>query len=277
MTDEHEEPTGRALALSGSQAMAVRLAEMNARTDLMRTFISDAMVQGTDYGEAPGQRPKPGERPKMMLFKPGAEKLCELYGFAIRLGHIEREREGDHLRATVTVSLVRKDDGEVVAEGIGEANTYESRYRWRWVYANQVPPGLNKDALMQRSFESGAKQFRVENDDLAALHNTVLKMAKKRALVDAVLSATRSSGMFEDAEGGHDGDAPAGGAIAAPGGRGAKGRDELTQFWSTVKELGYSKDDVEQLAGKPVEETTPDDRRSVLVSMQSARAEGQPK
>ncbi|KKK67335.1 hypothetical protein LCGC14_2955110, partial [marine sediment metagenome] len=37
---------------------------------------------------------------------------------------------------------------------------------------------------------------RVENDDPYTLVNTLLKMAKKRALVDAVLSATRSSGLF---------------------------------------------------------------------------------
>jgi hypothetical protein len=37
---------------------------------------------------------------------------------------------------------------------------------------------------------------RVENEDIADLKNTILKMSKKRAKVDATLSATRSSGIF---------------------------------------------------------------------------------
>jgi hypothetical protein len=38
--------------------------------------------------------------------------------------------------------------------------------------------------------------YKMENDDPWSLWNTVLKMAKKRALIDATLSATRSSGLF---------------------------------------------------------------------------------
>ena len=37
---------------------------------------------------------------------------------------------------------------------------------------------------------------RVENSDLADTYNTVLKMAKKRALVDATLTATAASDIF---------------------------------------------------------------------------------
>jgi hypothetical protein len=63
----------------------------------------------------------------------------------------------------IKVTLVSKRTGLIEAEGIGCCNT------------------------MERKFNS---------QDSYSIVNTIIKMAKKRALVDAVLSATRSSGVF---------------------------------------------------------------------------------
>lgn len=59
--------------------------------------------------------------------------------------------------------LVNKRTGHIEAEGIGSCNTKEKKY------------------CTQNAYN---------------IANTILKMAKKRALIDAVLSATRSSGVF---------------------------------------------------------------------------------
>ena len=42
----------------------------------------------------------------------------------------------------------------------------------------------------------GQKVGKEFNDDIATLKNTILKMAKKRAKIDAVIAVTRSSGIF---------------------------------------------------------------------------------
>jgi len=63
----------------------------------------------------------------------------------------------------VKATLVNKRTGHIEAEGIGSCNSREKKYK---------------------------------QQDGFTISNTVLKMAKKRALVDAVLSATRSSDLF---------------------------------------------------------------------------------
>jgi len=193
------------------QEMALRLADMKQRLSLVQTFFKEVMVRDQDYGIIPGTD-------KPTLLKPGAEKLCEFYGFAITVKKLEEtaDRQTGYYRAIVTVALVSKRTGATVAEGVGEANTLEGRYRWRWLPEWKLPAGVDKAGLKveERRDKNGRPylMYRVENEDPWALWNTVLKMAKKRALIDAVLSATRSSGIFtqdvEDLQEWIDGSAP---------------------------------------------------------------------
>lgn len=180
---------------SSIQEMALRLTQMKLKLDLVQQFFREVMKKDVDYGVIPGTQ-------KPSLHKPGAEKLCELYGYAIIIAKtdVERDLQTGFYRAEITIRLVHKKTGQIVAEGIGEANVYESKYRYRLVHEWDLPKGVDKDSLVSKEFrsESGAvyKKYRVENTDLFDLWNSVLKIAKKRALVDAALSATRSSGIF---------------------------------------------------------------------------------
>lgn len=194
--------------------MARNLAETKAKLGVTQSFFRDVMVEGQDYGVIPGTD-------KPALLKPGAEKLCELYGFAITVKHVDEDRdvESGFFRARVTVALVSKKSGEVIAEGVGEANTHESRYRWR--NGQRKCPKCGAEAIIKGKAEYGGgfvcfkkkggcnAKFsdgdeaiesqvagKVLNDDPWSQWNTITKMGKKRALVDAALSATRSSGLF---------------------------------------------------------------------------------
>lgn len=176
--------------------MARKLDDMKNIMDLTQQFFKKVMIEGQDYGVIPGTD-------KPTLYKSGAEKLNELYGYAVILKDVSEEKnyENGFYRARVSVQLVHKKTGVVIAEGVGEANVYESRYRFRWVYDNEVPQGIDKSTLKSKEFESkktgkSYSKYRLENENFFDLWNTVLKMAKKRGLVDATLSATRSSGIF---------------------------------------------------------------------------------
>ncbi|MGB9886785.1 MAG: hypothetical protein ACPLRW_07305 [Moorellales bacterium] len=182
------------------QEMSVILSDMKKKLNLVQRFFREIMVKDQDYGVIPGTD-------KPTLLKPGAEKLCELYGFAPVVKQIEEDRnvETGFYQARVTVALIHRRSGVVVAEGVGQANTMEGRYRWRWVPEWKLPEGVDKNSLYSevRADKNGKKYrvYRLENQDPWTLWNTVLKMAKKRALIDATLSATRSSGLFtQDAE-----------------------------------------------------------------------------
>ena len=138
---------------------AVSLEEANRRVKMLAEFVRSHMVEGEDYGMVPGTNTKP------TLFKAGAEKLNAIFGLAPIVEITNRVEDWDNgfVAYEVKVKLINKRTDGVEAEGIGSCNSRERRYR---------------------------------NQDAANIANTILKMSKKRALVDATLSATRASGMF---------------------------------------------------------------------------------
>lgn len=182
----------------------------------LQAFVQQVMVEGVDYGKIPGV-----DRPT--LLKPGAEKLCEIYGYAPEVEVTSRIEDWDKpfFHYEIRVSLRSKRTGNVIGQGVGSCNSREKRYADRWVWPNEVPADVDKNLLKRRDFQGkGGKQFHkylMPNEDICTLVNTILKMAKKRALVDAVLSVTRSSGMFtQDVEDIVDGEARAVEAEATP-------------------------------------------------------------
>jgi hypothetical protein len=137
---------------------AVDPAEMSRRTSMLKEYVRQNMSEGEDYGIVPG-----GMKPT--LFKPGAEKLVAVFGLSplVEISNRVEDWDAGFLAYEVKVRLVNKRTQNVEAEGVGSCNSRERRYK---------------------------------NQDAANVANTILKMAKKRALIDATLSATRASGMF---------------------------------------------------------------------------------
>ena len=209
---DHEPPIH---ALAPAAALHSRLDDMGEQIKLVRQFVREQMVEGTDYGTIPGTSDR------LNLLKPGAEKLIELYGYSFKLKTIDETSDiaTGFYRALVVVSIHRRDDAADIGEGAGTCNSFESKYRWR--NADRFCPRCGTDAIIKGRVEFGGGWIcfkkkggcgakyddydtaitsqpvgRVENDDLFSTWNTVLKMAKKRALIDAALGTTRSSSLF---------------------------------------------------------------------------------
>jgi len=178
----------------GLPAFAVAPAELARRIAELEAFVRGQMREGVDYGRIPGSSTP-------VLLKPGAEKLAALFGFSIvaTLTETVDDLERGYIKRAAKVELVSKRTGLVEATGLGEANSLESRYRYRWVFESELPANLDKSQFKVRTVNTKhgrARMYRIENDDIWTLANTLTKMAKKRALVDAVLSATRLSGVL---------------------------------------------------------------------------------
>lgn len=145
--------------------MAVNLQEAKDRITELQNFIKYMMVPNIDYGFVPGC-------PKPMLFKAGAEKLCDIYGLTKQIQILEKTENWENgiFHYVVKAVLVNKKTGFVESEGVGACNSREKKF------ASQDP---------------------------YSVVNSILKMAKKRAIVDATLAATRTSGIFgQDIENG---------------------------------------------------------------------------
>jgi hypothetical protein len=159
-----------------------------------------AVVQSTlkvkhDYGVIPGTE-------KPTLLKPGAEKILMLMGLTSEYDVTEKVQDYDAGFFAFTVKCTIYRGTMKITEGLGHANTKESRYTNRWVTAKKVPPGIDQSTLKTRQKESRFKpgetytEYLVENSDGYTLANTVLKMAKKRAQVDAALTVASLSEIF---------------------------------------------------------------------------------
>jgi hypothetical protein len=198
--------------------MVSDIASAKQRLRELQEFVREVMVEGEDYGTIPGTE-------KPALYKPGAEKLCEIYGLIQVPSVVTRIEDWDtpFFHYEIRCDLVSKRTGRVIGSGFGSCNSYESRYRWRM--ADRRCPICNRETIIRGKEEYGGGWLcfrkkggcgakfhdaepeilnqtvgRVPNEDVCTLVNTLLKMAKKRALVDAVLSVTRSSGLFTQDE-----------------------------------------------------------------------------
>ncbi|SDW97502.1 hypothetical protein SAMN04489725_12516 [Alicyclobacillus hesperidum] len=182
-------------AVGGGVNMVMDFGALRQRLEELRQFVKEYMVPGEDYGIIGDSKPT--------LFKPGAEKLCDVYGLSAGEAHIEFTRDDTknpiYISYRVSLPLISRTDGKIIMVGVGSANSWEKKYRWRWVTERDLPPDLSKDNLKQATFDGrygSYIKYRIPNDEIDDLDNTLLKMAKKRALIDAVLSATRSSALF---------------------------------------------------------------------------------
>lgn len=214
MTQEGSEERGLVAAGEMAVGFVIPASTIRERVAELQEFVREYMNEGEDYGTIPGTA-------KPTLFKPGAEKLCDVYGLQRLVDVTNRVEDWDDgfFHYEVRADLVSMQTGLTVAQGYGSCNSKESRYRWRTL--NRTCPECSKETIIKGKEEYGGGWLcwkkkggcgatfddtddvitsqpvgKIENDDPFTLVNTILKMAKKRALVDAVLSATRSSGLF---------------------------------------------------------------------------------
>lgn len=221
---------------------ALTLEEARERYKLMKSFISEQLIEDVDYGQIPGTQ-------KATLYKAGAEKLTTFFGLRVTFideRTVENWDEGNPLFFYQRKCQLWKGD-VLIAEASGSANSWEGRYRWRWVkeqdltepppdakvrdgktgifkwqYEKRVTTGQygkpetywkSLDAIIANEaslvmamqpwdnkeaeyYEWGEKEYRIPNDDIYSLVNTILKMAEKRALVAATLIAVNASDYF---------------------------------------------------------------------------------
>jgi hypothetical protein len=145
---------------------AMSLKQVADRVNIVHQILEKVMLKGTHFGTVPGC----GNR--MVLLKPGADVLAMTFRLVPQFQVTKTELENGHREFDVTCSMY-SSDGTLLGQGVGSCSTMEKKYRYR-----------NVDGK------------RIENDDIADVYNTVLKMAKKRAHIDATLTVTGAGDLF---------------------------------------------------------------------------------
>ena len=185
------------------------LNELVRRAEIIDQIFKRIMKRDIHYGVIPGIG---SDKPS--LFKAGAEKLMAVFNLGTKLDIELTQLPEGHREYRVTCHVIHYPTGSLIGDGVGVCSTMESKYRYRNVADYEVTGEViprdykeKKQAYRKQGF--GAKKVdgewqwvrfgdseRSENPDIADQYNTVIKMAKKRAQVDAILTATGASDIF---------------------------------------------------------------------------------
>lgn len=217
MNDNHTiEVESQAIAVRpGNTAIgqALGVDEIIAQVRLIQEVMGKVMQEGEHFGKIPGC----GD--KKTLLQPGAQKLTMTFRLAPEYEIQESNLERGHKEYRVICTLKSIQSGTFVGQGVGCCSTMESKYRWR--SAARKCPKCGKETIIKGKAEYGGgwlcfgkkggcgakwpdgaaeiesqSEAKVEHDNPADHFNTVLKMAKKRAFVDATITATAASDIF---------------------------------------------------------------------------------
>jgi hypothetical protein len=190
-----------------TEAEPLSIKQIVGQVQLIQQVMREVMKEGEHYGKIPGCGDKPA------LLKAGAEKLGMTFRLAPRFEIKQSEHDNSHREYQVTCTLNDR------YQGVGSCSTLEGKYRFRTgpkkSTGKPVPKqywDLRQSNPAQAQALLGGKGFatakedgvwmiceqgeKVEHDNPADHYNTVLKMAKKRAHVDAILTATAASDIF---------------------------------------------------------------------------------
>jgi hypothetical protein len=173
--------------------------------------VRDSVMKKEEhYGRIPGTK-------KDTLYKAGAEILGLAFNLDVQYEENIIQLENEHREYEDKAIVYSRVTGMRLGSGVGSCSTMESKYRWR--QSKLHCPECGSEALYKdkkgngwycwrkkdgcgATFDNDDERItrqdtnRIENPDIADTYNTVKKMAKKRAFVDAILTVTAASGMF---------------------------------------------------------------------------------
>jgi hypothetical protein len=184
-----------------------RINEEVKRRQLLTDYFKSQMQANKHYYSLTPEGGRSGRSDvphKAVLSKEGALNLASLFKARPVFESPEIIKTDNPLdvsapHITVSYKCALVDEMErVIAEGVGVCSTLETKYRYRWAFGNEVPDDIDKASLPKKEVGQSRKyvKYRLEHSNPSDFYNTVYKMAKKRALVDAALQLPLVSELF---------------------------------------------------------------------------------
>ena len=148
------------------------MADLKEQKSQLVKFVNSQLRKDVDYGIIPGVK-------NPSLFKPGAEKLANLFQLGSRIVKTDRQVDIKENFAMIshTVEIFHIPTGKVISQCEGITNSQEKKWRDKARYVNGQKAGTEPQLV---------------GDVL----NTLGKMALKRAYVGAVIMAVGASDFF---------------------------------------------------------------------------------
>ncbi len=168
------------------------VADAKANIQAIQKILDGVMIPGTHYGVITGCGKK------TVLLKPGAEKILSTFQIGTE-PKTEDLSDGYEFRYRITVKGFHIPTGNVIGYGVGECSTIEKKYAWRAAVCDEEYEDTpeNRRQIHYKSWNGKTEKVKQVRQNPADIANTVLKMAKKRAMIDLCLTATACSDIFE--------------------------------------------------------------------------------
>ena len=162
------------------------IANTMAKIQQMQAVVQKTLKVEHDYGKVPGTT-------KPTLLKPGGEKICMLFGLNPEYEFLQTTEDYDKEFFTYNIRCTLYRNGQPVAQGVGSCNSKEKKYRF--INVDEIPENYI-GPTEEITDKYGRVKYKINNPDICSLVNTILKMAKKRAFIDAVLQVASLSEVF---------------------------------------------------------------------------------
>ena len=152
------------------------LIEMAAQRQALARFVKSELIVDVDFGIIPGTK-------KNSLWKPGAEKIANIFQLGSRIHSVEKIIDWKENIATfyITMEIFHIPSGKSIAHSEGVCSSREKKYFEREEY----------EWINNKKVSRGARQTPIGD-----LLNTLSKMAQKRGFISGVIMATAASDFF---------------------------------------------------------------------------------
>jgi len=196
MSNEIQKQNGNQAVSEYSPADVVR------QVAKIQEIMKVVMKRDEHYGVIPGCGDKP------TLLKSGAEKLAFTFRLAPDFVIEQVDQNNGHREYRVVTRITNSVTGDFLGSGVGAASTMETKWRYRSENTGKPVPSeywVSRDQSLLGGSDYSARKMgktgwtivhKIEHDNPADYYNTCLKMAKKRSLVDAILTCTAASDLF---------------------------------------------------------------------------------
>mgnify|MGYP001048370781 CR=1 FL=1 len=226
--------------IEGQPKLALRITAQSIlatreQIGLLQGMVKDLLLRDVDYGHIPGT-------PSDSLWDPGASQIISAFNcYPGQRRILKFEDTPEKISICLEVPIMSRETNQVVATGIGAASTLETKYKYRWVdspkewgYEDESIKGL------KTKIDSGRTLYRIPNPEHSELFNTIVKMASKRAEVDAAESLPGVSSVLRQMFGGK-----------APIKKGGREEPIWDRFWGEIRRLGLTQREAHAKLGIP--------------------------
>ncbi|HVP49876.1 MAG TPA: hypothetical protein VMT56_01505 [Candidatus Bathyarchaeia archaeon] len=183
----------------GARYMPTLTVKQFGERENMLKQLREMLVEGTDYGTIPGT-------PKPTLYQAGAQKICAFFGYAPSYAVDEIEdwdgsRHGGEPLFYYKFCCTLMKDGAPVGQGTGSCNSWESKYRYRWVSGHEAASrGLDLNILATRGGRISEPKFAIDKAETSGKYGKPIEHWK--AFQDAIADGTAKAIKKQKKDGG---------------------------------------------------------------------------